>query len=611
MSRQPKKPTGTKPDTFALDEDAPKTNGARVIHTGLKFDEKRYQYDDAFVPSDPVTPQNVHTTMELMHLLQENKKIEIDARVMVANRRTLEYNFRRINGREKFIEAFKEAGPKWSRKFREGDGFGSDMSQAGSSVDQNDMIPILGGPFYKQLYQYDYLRMHNYCFFLKNHSPACKAAVEIITDFVLGRGFKVESEDPASQLMWDAFAEANDFTTKAKQIVNELITYGENMIWKLPNHATKITYQLSPGQKVPTGIIPRIRMIDPSCIWEIVTFPEDIERVIYYQWIAPTQYQTYTAPGVPTLKFIFTQVPADQVIHTKINAASNEKRGRSDLFASMGYAKRLDDAVNYGLISDMKRAAWSIDTEIRGSQADVDAYFAAQQALGTIPAAGSEFIHTEAVKRKYDSNPGASSQSSDSFIWALNMFCMGVRVPVSYMGTHLSGGQTKASALVSTEPVAKMFEGRQDLLKGVVIKLHKWVTGKTCDVLFPEIVSQDSAVRIRNIVVADGNEYISKERAASMVAKELNVTDFNYDKEKVQIEADIKAGLKPPVGPLTSPGSINSNPNASSKDGMANMTTTPVVPGATGVGGGEPPPPKASGVTGEDRANQTRSDRGY
>lgn len=581
----------------------------QVLKNALPYNEDTYSYDDSFRPAKDLTANSVHTTAELVALLEADRTIEIDARVIVANKKR-EATIRRISGREKFLESFKAADRKWSsRKMRESDDFfGADMSP-GSIVDGQDFTPLLGGPFYKQLYQYDYLRMHNTCFYAWHHDPIAKATVEMIVDFVLGRGFKVEStcenegEKKQYQIQWDAFAKANNFDTLVRQFLTEIIVYGESMFWKLPNHQTKIVYNLAPGQKTPKGIIPRIRLIDPSCIWEIVTYPEDISRVLYYQWIAPTQYQTYTAPQVPTTKFIFTQVPADQVIHEKINCASNEKRGRSDLFASLGYMKRLRDSVNYAIVSDQKRSAWSIDTTVAGSQSDVDNYASAMQALGTIPSAGSEFIHTAAIKREYMNNTGAATGQSTSFEWCLSMAAIGNRLPVSYYGTHLSGSQARGAALISTEPVAKMFESRQMKVERVTREIYSWVTGSDdVEVMFPEIIAQDSATKIRNIVVADSNQYFEKARCAAMVAKELNVTDFDYEKEKLAIEADMKAGLDI-TGPLTSPGAFGSNPNKSDSANSAAPISTPEIPsGAAGVGGGGAEPRKPSAVTGDDRA---------
>lgn len=599
-------------DHFAADSKEFDPNvRVHVLKNALPYDSETYSFNDSFVPASELTPNSVHTTLELLGLLERDPKIEIDARVIAVNAKR-EATMKRFPNREKFLESFRACDTRLKKLEEADDFFGSDFG-IGQIVDGHDFVPLLGGPFYKQLYQYDYLRMHNACFFAWHHDPVAKATVEMIVDFVLGRGFKVVATDAndgiakQNQIQWDSFAKANNLRVLARQYLTELIVYGESMVWKLPNNQSKIVYQLGPGQKTPVGIIPRIRLIDPSCIWEIVTYPEDITRVLFYQWLAPTQYQTYTSPNdpatigasqVPSTKFIFTQIPAEQIHHCKINAASNEKRGRSDLFASLGYLKRLRDCVNYAIISDQKRAAWSIDTEIQGNQADIDGYRNAMLQLGTIPSAGSEFIHTAAVKRQYLSNPGAASQMTNSFEWCLSMAAIGNRIPVSYYGTHLSGGQTKASALVSTEPVAKMFESRQIEVEYFLRDLYSWVTGSdSCEITFPEIIAQDSAVKIRNIVVADANKYMSKARCATMAAKELNVTDFDYTTEEQEIKKEMSAGLD--QNPLTTPGSFTpGNPE------VAGQTSTPtVLPGAASVGGGGAIAPKnKSAVTGQDRA---------
>lgn len=542
-----------KSDKFREDKNFSPAARVHALKNGLTFDAKKYEFDDRFVPSDPVTANNAHTVQELMSLLESDKSVEIESKVMAVNLKKREAKFVRINGNEKFREAFKA---NKNRKFREMDDyFGTDTPMT-STVNSQDFTPLLGGPFYKQLYQYDYLRMHSACFYAWHHDPIAKATVEMIVDFVLGRGFKVEADNESALAYWEAFARVNNMPTLSRQYVTETCVYGESMTWKLPKGQTKITYQLSKGQQPPVGLIPRIRHIDPSCIWDIITYPEDITRVLAYVWMAPTQYQTYTAPGVPTTKFIFEHIPADQVMHHKINCASNEKRGRSDLFASMGYMKRLRDSVDYSIVAMQKAAAWSIDTTVEGSQADLDAYADSQKALGTIPAAGSEFIHTKAVERQYLSN-GAISKggASSAFDWCLSMIAAGNRIPVSYYGTHLSGGQTRASALVSTEPVAKFIESRQLMVEGWVKELFYWLTGEECEVIFPEIITQDSATKIRNIIVADTNQYFSKERCADMVAKELNVTEFNYEEEKAKIEKDIAQGVDF-ADPLTEPPAV-------------------------------------------------------
>ena len=542
------------------------------------FHEESYNVDDSYKPASSV--DEIHSTQELLEYAARGE-IEVDARVLCVNK-DKKLGHAKLDTKQ-FIEASqgKIKVDSGSVKLKEGalDAFAYDQDMTGNNRVGEDYTPLLGGPFYKQLYIYDYLRMHSAAFFAYNHDPMARQIVAVIRDFTLGRGWRADCKNPVALALWKAFEETNDLYNMMDSLAIELSVYGENMIWWLPNHDTKIGYQLLPGQQVPKGLIPRVRLIDPSCIWEIVTYPEDITRVLYYQWVSPTQYQIYTGSDkgkpVPSSKFIYQQIPADEVMHFKINSVSNEKRGRSDLFPVLGYLKRLRDSVNYSIIGMQKNMAWSVDTTIDGSQTDIDAYLASQQALGTIPPAGSEFIHSKKIERKYLSNEGGrGATTSPSFEWCMSMIAAGTGIPISYFGTHLSGGQTRASALVSTEPAAKKFEKRrlvyEQILQSLAKRLFKdfGLGNVEIEFTFPELVSQDRSSKIKDVISAELQGYISKERAAAIVAKELDITEFDPKEEQKQISEQPQIPMQ--TNPLTGPGMIdtttNSTPSAVTND---------------------------------------------
>ena len=542
------------------------------------FHEESYNVDDSYKPASSV--DEIHSTQELLEYAARGE-IEVDARVLCVNK-DKKLGHAKLDTKQ-FIEASqgKIKVDSGSVKLKEGalDAFAYDQDMTGNNRVGEDYTPLLGGPFYKQLYIYDYLRMHSAAFFAYNHDPMARQIVAVIRDFTLGRGWRADCKNPVALALWKAFEETNDLYNMMDSLAIELSVYGENMIWWLPNHDTKIAYQLLPGQQVPKGLIPRVRLIDPSCIWEIVTYPEDITRVLYYQWVSPTQYQIYTGSDkgkpVPSSKFIYQQIPADEVMHFKINSVSNEKRGRSDLFPVLGYLKRLRDSVNYSIIGMQKNMAWSVDTTIDGSQTDIDAYLASQQALGTIPPAGSEFIHSKKIERKYLSNEGGrGATTSPSFEWCMSMIAAGTGIPISYFGTHLSGGQTRASALVSTEPAAKKFEKRrlvyEQILQSLAKRLFKdfGLGNVEIEFTFPELVSQDRSSKIKDVISAELQGYISKERAAAIVAKELDITEFDPKEEQKQISEQPQIPMQ--TNPLTGPGMIdtttNSTPSAVTND---------------------------------------------
>ena len=380
------------------------------------------------------------------------------------------------------------------------------------------------------------------------------------------------------QALWDAFEEANDFQNTFQNFSKELSAYGENILWKLPDNNKYIAFGKLTLEDVPKTFIPRVRLVDPSNIVEIVTYPEDITRRLFYVWLTPTQYQIYTGKDQKTgqvvnaTKLIYQQIPADQMLHYTVNSVSNEKRGRSDFFAALPYFKRLRDSINYEIIAQQKNAAWAIDTEIQGDQSDIDNYMADQAALGTIPSAGSEFVHTAAIKRQYLTNQTGSRGASNAFDWNVSMISAATNIPISYYGTHMSGGQTRASALVATEPVAKMFEMRQLVLKRALSDVAKWLMGyfgidSQFEIILPEIITQDRSQKLKDLMLAQEAEWIAPKRAAETAASELGYRDYDYETER----KDIKAQKPDEPQWMLGGGPLNAPPAASQGGGAQSM----------------------------------------
>lgn len=390
----------------------------KALNNGV-YDPKTGDYDFSFKPVDVKEKSafwKAHTSVDMMRMMEYNPKIEIESRVLCQHKGGVGY--KKFNSTQ-FKEAY-EYGNKRLNKMKE-DAFGQGFGNGGyGSPVGRDFVPLLGGPFFKNLYYYtDYIQMHSEAFFAYHNDPAGKAVAAITRDFVMGSGYEMQTDTTSQKgkvamAIWKTFEKVNDLQAQMDSVCLETGVYGETMLWWLPDNNAKITYQLGPNDTNPKGIIPRVRLIDPSNIIEIVTYPEDITRKLFYVWLVPTQYQIYTGgmgsqqmlgdPIQPTLKYIYQQIPADQMMHYKVNAVSNEKRGRSDFYPVFNYMKRLRDSVDFALIGLQKNSAWAIDTTIDGNQEDIDNYINQMDALGTIPPAGSDFIHSKAVSRTYLGN---------------------------------------------------------------------------------------------------------------------------------------------------------------------------------------------------------------
>jgi hypothetical protein len=555
---------------------------AKTLTQGC-YDPKNYEFDSSFRPYDPNNGLSVHTTFEMLEYLQNHPESELDAKVLGWDEKQGKVTSRKMD-KKYFFESFQSNA--WDhQKLHEVDMFAQDYSPnsgIGFGIG-HDFQPLLGGPFFKNLYYYqDYIRMHSECFYAHANDAIAKAITDITKNFVIGTGFEVQCKDQSDRgqlamATWKAFEEANDLQNQIDQACDEISVYGEIMIWKLPDLQTKIIYRLRPGDTIPLGVIPRVKLIDPSNIVEVVTYPESIDRPLFFVWLAPTQWQMFTSglgEGRPTdlksiqstLKFIYRTIPADQMLHFKINCMSNEKRGRSDYFPILSYLKRLRDTVDYQLIALQKAAAWAIDTSIDGDQTDIDGYISDQAAMGTIPPAGSEFIHTTKIKREYISNQGSKALNSEAFSLALSMICAGIGIPVSYMGTHLSGGSTRASALVATEPVAKKMEKRREVIKRIIVKLWDYcmqcagIPNMECQVVFPELITQDRGQKLKDIMMCQTNRWISPARAASLAAKELGIDDYDYDSEIQKMATQFPEIPMPLTDPAIQGGTVNPTP---------------------------------------------------
>lgn len=557
----------------------------KIIASESTFKETDYLFDDTFKKGDTSKFLSVHTVPELMEHLN-NSDTEAEGVFLEANSDGV-YRYKRLKNKASIQEAWNKNSKL--KKFREAnlregfsnDNFNSSVAGSNAGLVGDDFVPLLGGPFNKQPYLYDYLRAHAYCFHEYHHHPFARAIVHMTRDFVLGRGYRIDCDDPKALALWRAFEKVNNLERRIEEeCVKEGSIYGENFIWWLPNNEVNIAYQVAPGQAPARGIIPRIRFCDPSTCWEIVTFPEDIERVLYYQFIFPTQYQIFTGSSggraVPTSKFIMQQIPAEDMMHFKFNCVSNEKRGRSDLFPSLGYLKWVRDCVNYKLIALKKQAAWTEDISVEGSQTDVDNLAQQLANLGEFEPAGSRFIHTSKIVRQYMANQGRSSGDDGTLDWGINMIAVSSGIPASYFGLTHGSGQTRASAIVGTEPVAKKFERRQEevrrILKAIWTKFQeKWgVPGADCTVTFPEIITQDRSQKLKDIKLTEDSGYIARRTAASMAAKELGVDDYDYDEEVKQIDSEKNPPMAPTViSPLTAPSATASPSGADTPNPLA------------------------------------------
>ena len=441
-----------------------------------------------------------------------------------------------------------------------------------------EYTPMMAGAFSKQLYLFDYLVMHSRAFEMWNHNPIAHQIVKVTTYFVLGRGVQVQFKNPDAQKHWDSFVQRNDFYHRLTTWSDMLTRDGELMV-----NIIKDPINIS-------GTI-QVRAIDPSTIWEIITDPEDIEKVYYYHQQYPTQYQTFyneNTLNIPSTKYVIHQFPAAEILHYKINCNANEKRGRSDLFPVMTWLKRIKDFYTARVIRAIMQSTIVWKAILKGSDTDVQAYI---DKFGTTPPlSGSLHVENESSTLSPMTVDLKAADARDDGESLINLISIGTGIPKEYLG--VGDKSTRATALVASEPGYKKFQARQELFKKIVTDIAIIVTkegmnagkippqqkimpediskkiieairktdwwlaikllwlvvkggeymdvDKTFDVIIPELITEDRSKKIQDLTLMQINKWISREKASQIAAKEMHIDDFDYREEEQKIKAEEK-----------------------------------------------------------------------
>lgn len=431
------------------------------------------------------------------------------------------------------LERERKMAERFRKKSRnkEGFSFGDDTafpSSNGAQPYRDQFTPLLGTPFFKQMYLYDYWEMHSKCFWYSNYSGIGKFVVDTTRNFVMGKGFNISFKNQKHYNIWQAYEDRNYFQESVRLWCDDLTKFGENMVRK--------TY-------TKKGIAHK--NFDPSTIWEIVTDPENINDIKYYHQQYNTQYQLYTTPSTPSSKYVLNQLPPEIVMHNKVNVTAFEKRGRSDMLAILLYLKYYEDYAQSRLLRGKNEAAFIWDVTVKGSDEDVSAYIANSENISDVPP-GSENVHNEAIERK-PLSPQFGQQSTDQMaLDILSYVAMGTTIPMSYFGTGLVTGGSRAGAIVATEPVIKKMIERQlkmeYVIRQVVLDVMKDAGQKISpddyEINMPEIFEEDRSKKINDLVIAKTEGVFTHRRMSEMIAKEFRVSKYDYEQEQKDIKAE-------------------------------------------------------------------------
>lgn len=410
-----------------------------------------------------------------------------------------------------------------------------------------EFIPLGGGPYYRQLYLYAHWEQTAKAFEMKNHSELARAAIEINSDFTLGRGVGWKIKHPEAAAIWEEFWARNNMANRLRVLSDDLTWCGELLVRKFQ----------------PLRGFLSIRSMDPSSFYEIITDPQDVESVLFYYASYPTPWQLPYSDfrghnmNIPFSQYVVQQYPANEIHHIKNNVSATEKWGRSDFYAALGIMKRHRDWSNAATLKDMLQANFIWKIKVQGDGGDVQSFLQNQDNL-VLPPFGSTWVENEAlnlepIHEDVASGSRGSSSSTGSFLTAA--FATSQQMPISYFNVIGGGGAARATALVQSEPFVKKIETRQQMIRGLLDHLYEVVMQSAIEGgrigshvfrsaaadpewVFPTLYEEDRQAKMGALTTARAEKAISHRTESIQLAQEIGLAEYDYDREMIEIRRE-------------------------------------------------------------------------
>jgi len=238
---------------------------------------------------------------------------------------------------------------------------------------------------------------------------------------------------------------------------------------------------------------PTVRFVDPETIAApvhaepnegILTEPHDVETVIAYLHVDPASLE------------LLEQIPASEMLHTKIGADSNQKRGVTVLAPAVKTLENFDKWLETELQARKLQASIVLWRKVQGAPSDVASvadrakYDTQTDPYGTVRKervrAGTILTTSRGTELQFlqpDTNFGDAVP-----LGRLLLLCLaaGQGLP-EFMLTSDASNANFASTMVAEGPAVKLFESEQQFFIGEFESIWRWVMSQAIRAgLFPE-----------------------------------------------------------------------------------------------------------------------------
>lgn len=295
----------------------------------------------------------------------------------------------------------------------------------------------------------------------------------------------------AADRLWRRFLEGNGGHFSYREFARRTWRDGECFV------------RLFPRREWP----PAVRFVDPEAVGPtaehpdtqgIVTDPEDAERPVAYLVIDPANGGLVEA------------VPAGEMLHTKINADSNEARGTSLFAPLLGPLTQYERWLETELAARKLQASVVLWRKVAdgtsggfGSSADRDLSLEPARAERFTP--GSILTTSASTDLQFLQPPSHMDEAATLGRMLLLSAAAGAGLP-EYMLTGDASNANYASTMVSEGPAVKLFQSEQRFFAAELSRLWRWVMSEAVrlgllpndfcksvepDWAFPTVVARD------------------------------------------------------------------------------------------------------------------------
>uniref|UniRef100_A0A6M3JYX7 Putative portal protein n=1 Tax=viral metagenome TaxID=1070528 RepID=A0A6M3JYX7_9ZZZZ len=396
-----------------------------------------------------------------------------------------------------------------------------------------------------------------------------RAIVRTLVKFVLGIGPKLEPKESDNKKVkeaWKDFRKANKFSRREKEIATRLFRDGEVFLRIFTDESNgKITLRFIRSSLIAT---PQDRQFQ-GISFGIKTNPEDIEDVIEY-------YRCdYDGNWKET-------IPAKEIIHLKIFADSDEKRGVSVYKVCANRISQYDGWLEDRIALNKVRSAIALIRKVSGSAANIRTLrdknrsdnVSADRNKQKTPYRGTVITASKDIEYEMLSpNINATDVKDDGRAILLSI-AAGIGFP-EMMFTADYSNANYSSSLIAQNPFVREIEEWQDFFKDFYQELFTIIieagmeygelpanTDTDCIVEFPPLIAADIGVISKAYEILFKYKIVSKKTWRYKMGLDDEMEKY-YIEEEEELEVEPPAGFNPNLPALPGvpgqkqPGALN------------------------------------------------------